>query len=1532
MSAINSTNSTDETIVKFTVSTQSLLSSLLINSLVGLLLVMVYSALRLYVRSVYDPRKSGTKKSLRNPFAWIAEAIYASDVHIYERAGLDALVFSRFNWMAIELFTVMSFFSIVILLPINVVGGLKLGGIEELNIGNIIDDRRLWAHLVLTILYSLFLMYRLSQGMESFVKLRHAWLISKSKKPASATVLFLNVPSELSSVAKMSALFEGVLPIQEVIFSKDVLTLESDIKKRSSILHKLEKVLARYIIRTAKVGGSPAKTYTPPVEAAALCGQIRDLTTRITNLQDPERTSHPDLPVAFVRFDSTTHAQVAAQLVLHSDLTKMAPVYAGADLPPEEIVWSNLATPGWSRLSRKYIAQVLSLTIILFFSIPSTAISALANISAVIPSVPWLAFLLQNSLAVGVFQSLIPPILLSLLLLLAPLAFTLLAQFEGHVSKVDISRSVADRFFALLILNVFLIIGLTGGVIQSVSSIINNPTSVIDTLAQRVPNSANFFLSYVLLRGFLGGALELIQAWSLIVKWVVPRFFQQTPRILLSRRQTIVPDMSVMIPFTSLVLCLGIIFSTLAPIMPLATLAYFGVTQVVYRNNFLTIYKSHDTGGLLYPHAVKQVYVGIILQLLTTLGIFILKQAFYQTVIIIIALIAIIAWVHESGRYDRVFPFLPLSTILNRKQKQTGGLINLTTNSQPPSINNTPRPSTNTIPTLRVVPPPVQEEENHNNFRTMVGSNLDRLSKALYLERIRVRFGLNAEPVHDDLVVPSTRTSISEPAVPEQDADSVPQDGDLSLPREDKEEADISAPATAQSSAGETSGPMTYLADTRGDSEATLHDQEKRLPRGSPNKFDTLLSQKSRRVVEKHWAQSAYQNPALKHIPEAVWLPEDDLGLSHYLATTLSQEYGIEFVVGDGCWVTKGRFGGAWMHMDARPREEVVELDDLRRNNTGKMPACPEFPQFVIFTTKSFAMKKTDSRKKLAAATRPLMSPEHVLAWANSLGFGCVASQTDVEVKIELDQSYNQAIRSIDLEEDLPETITTWKHQIEAKRQRRMELIAKRDRLLDSVSAAKKRVDTLKQECRAESMGIQAGVQNVARLRESWLDKMSRVELLQVSRQSEVQQAAVYQKYSQLIQSLKDSNVKSVSGFVFEDTYLRVFSNVFHKPKNDALLSDFDNCLCEVQDAIGTSKATEKLTQVVNIAKKFPAAELLSTLHAKMLTDSTKHLIPATTPSQKRSLEEWNLIHDAAQHHVNRFQQVEKLIAEASDYKTRCSGAVSEIERLLMQRMSKDETNEALSLIIAKVERDASQAALDHAVALLNIAVHQRDARQAESTLKGLEDESLYLAARLKSLKSVVTGLLKSSRQPILHAISENVEYASYGGRLSDDLASAMKSSSESSLALYKSIPQQGVGHLFKPSSLGLFLVSRESPIISGSRRPMEHRVTEIQELKRKDHHLNQVLAQELEPSLKSWKDTLDSLSNKLSLPRSETFLPDFVNLLTNTVEGHAVACQTRYIPALNTALEESRVCQDIMNKEIVDILAERELVHKIVL
>ena len=46
---------------------------------------------------------------------------------------------------------------------------------------------------------------------------------------------------------------------------------------------------------------------------------------------------------------------------------------------------------------------------------------------------------------------------------------------------------------------------------------------------------------------------------------------------------------------------------------------------VVFRNNFLNVYKSHDTGGLLFPHAIRQLYAGVILFQMTVLGIFICR-------------------------------------------------------------------------------------------------------------------------------------------------------------------------------------------------------------------------------------------------------------------------------------------------------------------------------------------------------------------------------------------------------------------------------------------------------------------------------------------------------------------------------------------------------------------------------------------------------------------------------------------------------------------------------------------------------------------------------------------------------------------------------------------------------------------------------------------------------------------------------------------------------------------------------------------
>lgn len=76
-----------------------------------------------------------------------------NEIDFVDRCGLDAYMFLDFLNKSFFLFIGFSILAIPILIPLNAYNQLSLGGLNQLTIGNVADQNRLWGHLILTVLF-----------------------------------------------------------------------------------------------------------------------------------------------------------------------------------------------------------------------------------------------------------------------------------------------------------------------------------------------------------------------------------------------------------------------------------------------------------------------------------------------------------------------------------------------------------------------------------------------------------------------------------------------------------------------------------------------------------------------------------------------------------------------------------------------------------------------------------------------------------------------------------------------------------------------------------------------------------------------------------------------------------------------------------------------------------------------------------------------------------------------------------------------------------------------------------------------------------------------------------------------------------------------------------------------------------------------------------------------------------------------------------------------------------------------------------
>ncbi|KAJ1797361.1 phosphate metabolism protein 7, partial [Coemansia sp. RSA 2523] len=313
---------------------------------------------------------------------------------------------------------------------------------------------------------------------------------------------------------------------------------------------------------------------------------------------------------ALVMFNQQVGAHMAAQTVLDYRPFSMGQVTAGVN--PDDIIWSNLEISPWSRRIRGYVTFAITVGLTLLWTIIAAALSSLVQVKSLanFEAFKWLR---GNSVVLGIFSGVVPSLVLALLMSVLPYILRLLLYIEGTTTRSQIKLRMLHRLFFFQTWNVYLVTIFSSSIFQIAVKSVSEPGKIVELIQTQVPQSATNILTYVLLLAFIGAAKEIVQGVPLALRYLVPKLFAKTPRMMLKAEQPQDFKWEAAIPTHSLIFLMGFSYSFIAPIVNWFVMVYFGLFYLIYRYQFLYVYNDSTwaTGGLSFPKSIKQILVGI---------------------------------------------------------------------------------------------------------------------------------------------------------------------------------------------------------------------------------------------------------------------------------------------------------------------------------------------------------------------------------------------------------------------------------------------------------------------------------------------------------------------------------------------------------------------------------------------------------------------------------------------------------------------------------------------------------------------------------------------------------------------------------------------------------------------------------------------------------------------------------------------------------------------------------------------------------
>ncbi|BFZ58400.1 hypothetical protein PYCC9005_005462 [Savitreella phatthalungensis] len=639
--------------------------TLLSNGIVSFAFLAVFFLLRLRLKNVYEPRAyipTVRKERRMEPLPSLGWPLVILNIFrhrkiIIERSGMDSYFFIRYLRFILIVFTPALLLIWPILLPINYAGGLgdnppagllSVKGLDRFAFGNVprTHTARYWAHIILAYLLISWFCYNVAVEMRHFVETRHDWLRSARHRasPQATTILVNSLPQDRRDDVGVRDLFEG-LPggVRRVWLNRDCSTLLNDVEDRVKIAKKLEAGVLGLMKTSQK--GKPNRPHHRVIGNGRTClpnwlffighkvdtiDWCKEELTRLDSGIALTRENPNKLPAsnsAFVQFNRQIAAHMAVQSLPSTELTKCQPRYL--ELDPRDVIWGNMARRWWERslLTAAVWAGVIAFTI--FFAIPVTFIGGLSNITSLIRVAPFLSFLTNVPPKYqGVITGLVPTVLMAAVLALVPVLMKLGARLQGHPTKTVVSLVVQEMYFFFLFVQLFLVITIASSVTAFINSAVQSPTRIPQLLATNMPKAATFYFSYFVLQGLSVSSGDLAQMLTLVKRFLLAPIVDSTPRQKwrrLNRLQS--QNWGTTFPSFTVLACIGMIYSVIAPLILIFVVVAFALFVLDYIYNVMFVLDfDTDTGGLSFPAALNQTFVGAYFLELILTGLFFLVR------------------------------------------------------------------------------------------------------------------------------------------------------------------------------------------------------------------------------------------------------------------------------------------------------------------------------------------------------------------------------------------------------------------------------------------------------------------------------------------------------------------------------------------------------------------------------------------------------------------------------------------------------------------------------------------------------------------------------------------------------------------------------------------------------------------------------------------------------------------------------------------------------------------------------------------
>ncbi|KAK5074068.1 hypothetical protein LTR64_006790 [Lithohypha guttulata] len=671
-------------------SLNTIVGALVPATLVAAAYVCGFLTIRGTFRSQYAPRtfsqiipeKDRTPSTSTSGSKWFKDYRQLDDTFVLRHHSFDAFLFLRFFRMLVLISVVGAVLTWPTLLPLNANGGGGATELDRLAFNNIVDPKYCWGTVVVAVIFLTFVILIVNRERLFIINMKQTYITTKAsaERLSARVVLFLSVPPEIMNRDDFGGVFgEGIRRTWKVSKLNDLKKLVDDRNQKVYDLESAEITLAQNVLKQQNKIQSNGQTNGGSLERGdasvdhpqnrpvhrqpVLVGKkldsidhilsaVPDLTQKIDHLREKytsDSTRHTG--ALFVEFKDQVEAYRAFQQIQHHDPLSLQPRFIGVS--PSNVKWSSLALDPALRITYSHTAIALIIAITIFWSIPVGLVATITNIEYLANNFKWLSWI--NRLPdwlVGLISGYLPPTALSFLVSMVPYWFRDIAELSGEPTAQAAEEMTQRWFFVFQFLQVFLVTTLSSGAATIVRRVGEEPSKIPTFLANNLPKSANFYLTYFTLQGLSTSASLLIK-YSDTFQYVFYKKLTNTPR----QRYEQETKMKGLFygyqypKFTNLAV-IAIVYSCIAPLV--LGFAAIGFTLFYAAYRYLMLYTNNvrlEMRGSCHTRALQQLLTGVYVSELCLIGLFGARGAKGPSTIMIIFFVLTILHHYTVNKY-----------------------------------------------------------------------------------------------------------------------------------------------------------------------------------------------------------------------------------------------------------------------------------------------------------------------------------------------------------------------------------------------------------------------------------------------------------------------------------------------------------------------------------------------------------------------------------------------------------------------------------------------------------------------------------------------------------------------------------------------------------------------------------------------------------------------------------------------------------------------------------------------------------------